>query len=87
MTGAMILVGIGACVQLLGGGSGGGRPDGQGEKPSAAQIMAMLDKNNDGKIDKAEASNSPNKRFAEIFDRIDVNSDGSIDQVEENQIG
>jgi len=90
MFAAMVLVGMGAYAQRPGGGGGGqggGRPQGQGERPSAAQMMAMLDKNNDGKIDKTEASNSPNKRFAENFDRLDANGDGFIDQAELSNMG
>ena len=92
---AFILIGLGAFAQRPGGGGGGGRPGGgqgrsgggQEEKMTPMQILAKLDKNNDGKIDKSEAENSPNKRFAENFERIDVNKDGFIDQKELANMG
>lgn len=63
------------------GGRNGGQRGGQqgGGKPDAAQILEMLDKDNNDKIDKDEASNARRGKISEDFDEIDTNEDGFID--------
>lgn len=49
------------------------------EKLPVESIFKVLDRNNDGKISKEEASKAPNKRLSKNFDRLDQNQDGYID--------
>ncbi|WP_452229884.1 EF-hand domain-containing protein [Lacinutrix sp. MEBiC02404] len=65
-------------------GGGGGRSGGKGqgqqrEKPDASEILSKLDTNNDGLIDKDEASSDKRGKIAEDFEVIDTNDDGFID--------
>lgn len=66
-----------------GGGQGGGRGQGQGQqrggKPDAAEILSMLDTNDDDVLDKDEASKDRRGRISEDFDEIDSNADEVID--------
>ncbi len=50
----------------------------QQNKPSPDQVITRLDTNNDGKIDKEEASKAPKGNLAENFDNLDSNNDGFI---------
>lgn len=59
----------------------GGSQDGksQREKPSALKIMKLLDANDDGQIDRDEASQDKRGKILEDFNQIDINGDGFID--------
>lgn len=61
-----------------GGRQGGNRPE-QREKPNASKILAMLDTNDDNKIDRDEAANDKRGKISEGFSQIDSNEDGFID--------
>lgn len=66
-----------------GGGQRGGRGQGgnqqRNNKPDATEIFSKLDTNNDGVIDKDEASADERGKIAEVFEDIDTNSDEVID--------
>jgi len=55
-------------------------------KPSPERIIQFLDKDNDGKISRAEAASARKKKLAENFDFIDKNQDNFIDLSELNAI-
>lgn len=68
--------------QRQGGRQGGGDRQGgdqRGQKPTAAMILKKLDTNNDGVIDKEEASKDERRVIFENFAEIDTNEDGVID--------
>jgi len=50
----------------------------QHNKPDSDQVIARLDTNNDGKIDKEEASQAPRGKLVENFDNLDSNNDGYV---------
>lgn len=50
----------------------------QHNKPNPDQVIARLDANNDGKIDKEEASKAAKGSLVENFDNLDSNNDGYI---------
>ena len=66
-----------------GGGQRGGRGQGgnqqRNNKPDATEVFSKLDTNNDGVIDKDEASADERGKIAEVFEEIDTNSDDVID--------
>jgi len=53
-------------------------------KPSPERILQFLDKDNDGRISRAEAASARKKKLAENFDFIDKNQDDFIDLAELN---
>ena len=55
--------------------------------PNPDQIIAKLDTNFDGKIDKMEASQAQRGRLAESFNELDINNDGYIDKEELANMG
>jgi Ca2+-binding EF-hand superfamily protein len=57
------------------------RPN-NGQKQSPEQIFKMLDKNNDKKISKEEASKAQRGKLAENFSLFDTNKDGFINKKE-----
>lgn len=63
-------------------GVGQGQGDRQGqerrERPDPAQIIEMLDTNDDDKISREEASKAKRGKLSEHFDAIDANEDGFI---------
>jgi Ca2+-binding EF-hand superfamily protein len=63
-------------------GRGGDRQGGgqqRGGRPDAAEILKMLDTDDDDKISKEEASKDRRGKISEDFDEIDANEDGFID--------
>lgn len=50
----------------------------QYNKPNPDQVIARLDTNNDGKIDKEEALQAQRGNLTENFDNLDSNNDGYI---------
>jgi len=59
-------------------GRGNQNKNAQHNKPDPDQVIARLDTNNDGKIDKEEASQAPRGKLAENFDKLDSNNDGYL---------
>ncbi len=54
----------------------------RGHRLSHEKVFYQLDKNDDGKISKAEAEQAPRKRLSENFDKLDANTDGYIEKSE-----